>query len=133
MPNVASGTSAPATVITTTAETLAQNIPPSPLYLPGGSPQLVTIRVTVWVTTGTGVTAVQVKIRAGQNNTTTAQVGQTAQTVAIASTLMAFTEIFVDTLPADLSASGYSVTVSQIGATGNGTVTAVVYEVASTP
>jgi hypothetical protein len=87
----------------------------------------------VWVTTGTGVTAVQIKLRTGQNNTTTGQVGNTAQEVAIASALQAYTFIFVDTVPVDLPSLGYSVTVSQIGATGNGAVTAVVYEVATTP
>jgi hypothetical protein len=133
MPNLAAAYSTPATPITTTAETLAANIPPVPLNLPGGAPQVVMVRVTVWVTTGTGVTAVAVKLRTGLNNTTTAQVAQTCQEFAIASTLQAFSFIIADTNISDLPLSGYSITVSQIGATGNGTVTAVAYEVASTP
>jgi hypothetical protein len=133
MPNIASAYAAPATVITTTAETLAVNVPPTPLYLPGGSPQNVVIRGVVNVTTGAATTAVQVKLRVGQSNTTTAQVNQTEQVQVLAST--ANEEVpfhFTDIVPADL-ASGYSITVSQIAATGNGTVVSVEYEVATTP
>jgi hypothetical protein len=132
LPSLGAAVVNPATTITTTTETLCVNIPPIPLFLPAGSPQVLTIEVTLWITTGTGVTALQAKLRTGQNNTTTAQVGQTAQVVAIASTLQAVNVMFFDVTPADL-ASGYSVTISQIGATGNGTVTSAGYQVFSTP
>ena len=133
MPNLASAYASPGTTITTTTETLAANVPAGPLALPGGSPQVVAVRCTVWVTTGTGVTALAIKLRVGQSNTTTNQVGQSAQEVVIASALQAVQITFYDTTPGKYSGSGYSITVSQIGATGNGTVTAVGYEVAVTP
>ena len=132
MPNLASAYSTPATSIVTTAETLAVNVPSTPLALAPGQPAQVIVRGTLNITTGTGVTAVQVKLRVGQNNTTTAQVAQTEQIQVAASTLEEVPFHFDDLTPADL-ASGYSITVVQVGATGNGTVTSVEYEVASTP
>lgn len=134
MPNLASAYATPGTSILTTTETLAVNVPATPLALPGGSPQNVVVRGTLVIATGASTTAVQVKLRVGQNNTTTAQVGQTEQIQVAAAT--AAEEIpfhFEDLTPADLTASGYSITVSQIAATGNGTVTSAEYEVATTP
>jgi hypothetical protein len=130
MSNLASLATTPATSIVTTAETLAQNVPAGPLNLPGGAPANVIVRVTVWITTGTGVTALAVKLRTGQNNTTTGQIGSTAQDPVIASTLQAVTFVFIDPNGGvNYPAGGYSITVSQVGATGNGTVTAVNSEV----
>lgn len=133
MPNIASAYTQPGTAMVTSGETVAQNIPVTPLALPPGAQQQVIVRVTVWVTTGAGVSSVTLKLRTGQNNTTTNQVGQSAQIAAVASTLQAFTAIFIDTVPADLPALGYTITATGNGATGNGTVTAVAYEVATTP
>jgi hypothetical protein len=134
VPNIASATASPATSIVTTAETLAANIPQTPLTLPGGSPVQVIIRGQVAVTTGAATTAVQVKLRVGQNNTTTAQVAQTEQIQVAASTLEEIPFHFTDPATANLTVNGgYSITVTQVAATGNGTVTQVEYEVATTP
>jgi hypothetical protein len=84
----------------------------------------------VWVTTGTTVTALIVKLRAGQSNTTTAQIGNSLELPSLASTLMAIPFHFIDTSGiSNANNLGYSVTVSQVGAGSNGTVTAVTYEV----
>ena len=133
MPNLASAYSTPATAIVTTAETVAVNVPATPLALPGGSPAQVIVRGALNITTGAATTAVQVKLRVGQNNTTTNQVAQTEQIQVAASTLEEIPFHFTDLVPADLVASGYSITVTQVAATGNGTVTSVEYEVATTP
>ena len=133
MPNLASAYATPGTAIVTTAETVAQNVPATPLALPMGSPANVIVRGTLNITTGASVTALQAKLRVGQNNTTTAQVGQTEQVPAIASTLQEIEFHFEDLTPADLSASGYTITVIQIAATTNGAVTSAEYEVATTP
>ena len=130
MASYLSNYSTPATTITTTTETLAQNIPASPIVLPLGSPQQIIVRGMVWVTTGAATASVTVKLRVGQSNTTTAQVGNSAIMSCNASTLQSFPFHFIDTSgQADLSGSGYSITVTQTSATGNGTVTAVTYEV----
>ena len=131
MPSVVSGTSAPATSVVTTAETLAANIPASPIAEPPGSPQTVVVRGNIVFTTGASTTAVQIKLRVGQSNTTTAQVADTEQLqVAAATTNEELSFEFIDPAgQANLSASGYSVTVTQVGATGNGTVVRVNFEV----
>ena len=129
MPNIGSATSAPATSIVTTAETLAVNIPVTPLSLPGASPQQVIIRGGVVVTTGASTTQLSVKLRAGQSNTTTAQVGNTETEVAAAAATLYIPFEFVDTTVGNLTGLGYSITVSQVAATGNGTIVQVVYEI----
>jgi hypothetical protein len=129
VPNIGTATSSPATSVVTTAETLAANIPATPLALPGGSPQQVIIRGGVVITTGASVTQVSVKLRVGQNNTTTAQVGNTETEVAAAAATLYVPFEFVDLVPGDLVNSGYSITVSQVAATGNGTIVQVVYEI----
>lgn len=130
MPSVQSAISTPGTNIVTTAETLAANIPPSPLAEPSGSPQTVIIRGGVKVATGSGVGALIVTLRVGQNNTATAAVGAACRSGAGASATGYAPFTFID--PAglvNLVNSGYSITITQIGATGNGTVSEVVYEV----
>lgn len=117
---------APATTITTTTETLAANIAPMTIVPPGNAQGLV-IRGTVVVTTGATTTAVSVKLRLGNSNTTTAQIDATETGAAGASAAFAVPFEFSDATVADL-ASGYSITVTQVGATGNGTVTAIDYD-----
>lgn len=136
--SLASSYSTPGTTITTTTETTAANVPASPIYEggPGGGNTGVVVRGCVYVTTGTGVTALSAKLRVGQNNTTTAQNGQTLTVPAIASTLVAVPFHFVDpTAPVgvNLNNSGYTITVTQTGASGNGTVTAVTWETDRSP
>lgn len=118
---------APATTITTTTETLAANIAPMAIIPPVTAQGLV-IRGVVVVTTGTGVTGLTVKLRAGNNNTTTAQVDVSETAPAGASAPFEVPFEFSDATIQDL-ATGYSITVTQAGATGNGTVTAVDYDV----
>lgn len=133
MPNIASTYVTPGTTLVTTAETVGVNVPATPLTLPAGAAPNVIVRGVAIISTGTGTAALQAKLRVGQNNTTTAQVGQTEQIACGASTPgVELPFHFTDLTPVDL-ASGYSITVSQFGATGNGTVTSVEYEVATTP
>ena len=131
MPSLTNARSTPGTAIVTTAETLAANIPGVPLTLPGGSPQGIIIRGMVYITTGTGVTGLIVKLRAGPNNTTTAQIGGNVPVPAGASLLQAVPFTIIDGAgPVNMNANGgYSLTVTQVGATGNGTITEVDYEV----
>lgn len=129
MPSVLSSRTTPATTITTTTETLAVNIPATVISLPMASPQQFIIRGMLYITTGTTVTALVVKLRVGQSNTTTAQVGNSITVPAGASGLYAVPFWFIDTNPGNLPTSGYSVTIVQTGAGGNGTVTEVDYEV----
>jgi len=120
-------TSTPATTITTTSETLAANIPAFPLSPPGAA-QAIVIRGNIAVTTGTAVTALAVRLRVGQNNTTTALVDAAEPMMAAASGSYSAPFEFEDTVFGDAN-SGYSLTVVQTGATGNGTITQVEYSV----
>lgn len=121
------GTSAPAATITTTSETVAVNIPAMPVQPPAAA-QGIVIRGNITVTTGTATTAVTVKLRVGQNNTTTAQVGIGEPMACGASASFSVPFEFVDLTYGDL-ASGYTVTVTATAATGNGTVTQAEYDV----
>jgi hypothetical protein len=133
VPNLTSQTLAPGTTLVTTAETLAANIPAGPLQLPGGSPVQIIIRGMIYVTTGSAAGGLAARLRLGQNNTTTNLIGNAATVPCGASGLFVVPFTFIDTLPADYTGSGYSLTVVQTGASGNGTITQVVYEVATTP
>ena len=119
----------PATSITTTTETKAVFISVTPVQLPANSPGNLIVRGCLWITTGTATTSLSVLLRVG-NGTGGAQIGSTITIPALAGALSCAPYHFVDTNgPANLSQSGYSVTVIQNGATGNGTITAYTYEV----
>lgn len=126
----------PAATVTTTSETLAANIPVTP-FAPANNQTGVIIRGNVIITTGTAVTSVTVKLRAGQNNTSTAQVDQSETVIGAAS--LANLEVpfeFIDTstpVGGNLVSTGYSITVIQNGATGNGTIVAVNFETDRSP
>lgn len=130
MPSILSAQGVPAvTNIANAAETLAANIGPSQLNAPPNA-TAVTIRGTITITTGASVTALQAKLRNGVNNTSTAQMGIGEQVPAIASQANSECPFeFVDVNLADLGANGYSLTITQIGATGAGTITQVDYDV----
>lgn len=129
MVSVQSVKSTPALTITTSGETLASNIPGLVIVPPGSSPQQIIIRGMLVITTGTATTALQVKLRVGPNNTSTNQVGNTLQVSAGASGVWSAPFEFIDTNLANINNNGgYSLTVTQVSATGNGTVTEVDYE-----
>lgn len=111
--------------LTTTAETVAITSPVLAVNAPNG--QGVLISGTVAGATGTGVTSVQVRVRIGSNTTSGTVVGLVMQESAAASSFYSFGFSVLDTSVGTPSApSGnavYSVTVQQVGATGNGTVT----------
>ena len=119
--------SAPGTTIVTVAETLAANIPAFPLQAPGQA-QAIVIRGSVTITAGTTVTALVARLRVGQNNTTTAQVGVALTEAATASVSNTIGFEYEDTVLSD-SNSGYSITIAQTGAGTNGTITQVEYSV----
>jgi len=130
MPSNASAISTPASAIVTTAETLAVNIPAQPLTPPPGAPQAVIVRGALKITTGASTTSLAVRLRAGQNNTTTAQVGNTNTVACGAGATFTVPFHFIDTAgPANLALSGYSITVVQTAASANGTIVEVTYEV----
>lgn len=122
------GTSAPATTITTTAETLAANIPATPVTPPPNATAVI-IRGRITVTTGTTVTSLVARLRGGQSNTTTNLIDTADPVAAGASGSFSVPFEFEDTSLADIGIAGYSLTVVQTGAGTNGTVTAVDYEV----
>ena len=136
--SLAASYTTPATTITTTNETLAANVPAMPVYEggPGGGLAGIVIRGVVYVTTGTAAAKLTVNLRVGQNNTSTNQVGTSNPVPCAASALFAVPFLFVDAsapVGGNLNNSGYSITVTQGSATGNGTVTAVTYEVDRAP
>ena len=121
-------TASPGTSIVTTAETLMANIPATPITPPPNATAVI-VRGRAQITTGTTVTSLSFKLRAGQNNTTTAQV-DTGDTVAAGASATFGGEFeFQDTNLANLGIAGYSLTVVQNGAGANGTVLNVEYEV----
>lgn len=131
--SLATSYTTPGTTIVTTAETVAANIPVSPVYEggPGGGLSGIVVRGTVSITTGTGVTSGSVKLRTGQNNTTTGQIAQTETIPLVASLLQEIPFEFVDNsvpIGGNLNNLGYTITVTQNAATGNGAVTAVTWE-----
>ena len=119
--------SAPNTTVVTTAETVAVNIPAFPLTPPANGVAII-IRGIVSVTVGTTAASVSVKLRTGQNNTTTGQVDLTETEVGVAAATDSFPFEFEDVVFADANL-GYSITVTQPAATANGTITQVEYSV----
>lgn len=119
--------SAPATTITTTTETVAASVPAHETNV-GSNNQGVVVHGVVQVTTGASTTAIVVKLRLGTNTITGTQIGTSQTSPATASVDNAVPFCFVDATPDDL-ASGYSITVTQTGAAGNGTVKSVDYAV----
>lgn len=127
MPVFLAGTSAPAATITTTAETLAANIPATPITPPPNATAVI-IRGRIVVTTGTTTSALTAKLRTGQGNTTTGQVDTSEPVDAAAGVSQTVPFEFQDTILANPGIAGYSITVTQTAATANGTITAVEYE-----
>ena len=122
------GTAAPGSTITTTTETLVANIPATQLTPPPAATAVI-VRGRLNIATGATVTGLAVKLRAGQNNTTTGQVDTTISLDAGASGNFGGEFEFQDPNLANIGTGGYSVTVTQTGATGNGTVTNAEFEV----
>jgi hypothetical protein len=121
------GTAAPAATITTTGETLMANIPATQIQPPPDATAII-IRGRAAIATGASVTSLVFRLRAGQNNTTTAQVDVSDPVDAGASGSYGGEFEFEDTSVANIGTGGYSLTVVQTAATGNGTVTNVDYE-----
>jgi hypothetical protein len=131
MSSLLSAVGTPATTtITTTSETLAMNIAAFPVSLPAASPQQLIIRGSITITSGSAAADLVAKLRVGQNNTSTAQVGTSEEVPCTASTTASVPFHFIDTSGVtNLTASGYSLTITQVSATGNGTILQVTYEV----
>jgi hypothetical protein len=128
MSSIGGAMTAPATSLVTTAETLAANIPVPPLQAPAGALG-VSIRGNVVITPGASTTSFLIKLRAGLNNTTTAQIGIAEGVTCVAAAANSSASFhFIDVNLPDAQ-SGWSLTVTQLAATGNGTITQVSYEV----
>jgi len=118
--------------LTTTAETPAVVIPFSPgvalnrtLASPAGvgnTPDYV-MTGTVNVTAGAGTTSIQIRCRQGNNTITGAQVGTTRNETLAAGATQDFAFNFGDAGAGP--AQAYTITVQQVGATGNGTVNSI--------
>jgi hypothetical protein len=131
MTSFLSGMSTPATVITTTTETVCVPIPPTSLILGALSGPNIILRGCVWITAGTGVTGLSVRLRAGYNTIVGPLIGNSViNAAAVASVLQAQPFFWIDTTGlSNLTGLGYSINIVQTAATGNGAVTAVAYEV----
>ena len=121
-------TSAPAATITTTSETLAANIPATPITPPPNATAVI-VRGRITVTTGTTVTSLVARLRGGQNNTSTNLIDSAEPVAAGASGSFSVPFEFEDTNLANIGIAGYSLTVVQTGAGTNGTIANVDYEV----
>lgn len=123
--SAAQATGTPLVTLTTTAETAAITSNALAVNAPGGEGVL--IQGTVTGATGAGVTSCQVRIRQGANTTTGTVVGAVMQEAQGASSFysMAFSvlDTSVGTAANPSGTAQYTVTVQQVGATGNGTVT----------
>lgn len=128
MTSFVAAASAPGTNVVTTAETLAANIPPTQ-FTPPPNATAVIIRGRINITTGTGVTSLSARLRGGQNNTTTNQIDSDSKQNSSASLLNSVVFFFIDTNLQNITIAGYSLNLLQNGATGNGTINNVDYEV----
>lgn len=118
--------------LVTTAETAAVTVPFSPgvalnksLASPAGvtNPPDYVLQGTVNVTAGAGTTSIQIRCRQGNNTITGPQVGTTRNETLAAGATQDFAFNFGDA--GGLSGQPYTITVQQVGATGNGTVNSI--------
>lgn len=117
------------TTLTTTSETVAAVTPARAVNNPGG--QGVLVQALVSGATGAAATSVQVRIRQGANGGVGAtapagtQVGGTVQVAVTASSFHAVAISILDSSAFGIlnAAAQYAVTVQQVAATGNGSVT----------
>ncbi len=117
-PATTQGTGAPLVSLVTTAETAALVSNAFAYNAPGG--QGVQVSAVVTGATGASTTSVQIRLYRGGAITGT-QIGPTFQQSAAASSFYSADVQWLDTAPA---ASGqYTVSVQQVAASGNGTVT----------
>src|SRR5215472_14718322 len=111
------------TTLTTTTETAAATSPVVAIDQPGSAGQGVQISGCVTGATGTGVTSVQVRVRAG-SGTGGAIIASVLQEAQAASSFysMAFQVVdnSIGVLATPIGNAQYTVTVQQVGATGNG-------------
>jgi hypothetical protein len=121
-------TSAPAATVTTTAETLAANIPATPITPPPNATAVI-VRGRITVTTGSATTSLFARLRLGQSNTTTNLIDTPNPVDAGASGSYTVPFEFQDTNLANIGIAGYSLTIVMTNASGNGTIAAVDYEV----
>jgi hypothetical protein len=120
--------SAAATSLVTTAETAVLTFTTAPEQQPTG--QGIYIDANAVLTTGAAATAVQVRIRQGVG-TGGALVGVVAQTQVAAATANEIAGCAaVDPVTTYPNGNTYTVTVQQVGATGNGTMAQVTASVA---
>ena len=108
---------AAAVTITTTTEKVAATTLP---LTTDGANQTVNIDASGEVTTGTGTTSIQIRVRRGTGITGT-QVGVTQTITTTAGNLYPFSIQVADT-PGEVDGQQYVVTVQQVAATGNGTI-----------
>lgn len=123
-PAITQATGAPVVALVTTAETAALTTPAFPV---NGAGQGVRISGSVAGATGTGVTSVQVRVRAGAGTGGAIVANAVFQEAQAASSFYSMAFDILDTsvgVPATPAGNPvYTVTVQQVGATGNGTVT----------
>ncbi len=117
-PAMTQASGAPLVTLTTTAETAALTCTALPINAPGA--QGMQVMATVTGATGASVTSCQVRVRQG-SGVGGAVVGGVFQESQGASSFYAMSVTVLD--PSPPNPAVYTVTVQQVGATGNGTVT----------
>jgi hypothetical protein len=116
----------PGITLTTASETVLEQIGPFQLTPPPNCSGIV-IRGHIVITTGTAVTAINLKLRAG-TTVAGAQIGTGEQAAAGASGNWGAPFHFVDANLQNLTQNGYVITGIQVAATGNGNLLQVSYE-----
>lgn len=138
---LAGGYSLVSGTVPTTVETLVLNIPAVAVPIGQQATGQVAIRGNVQLTTGTATSALAIRCRVATGNTTSALLDQTETIPATAGVALSAPYEFIDpagliypstpsgVVTGNLQVSGYSITVTQLGASGNGSLTAGEYEV----
>ena len=118
-PVITQATGAPIVALVTTAETIVLTTAALPYNAPGGAG--LSVGGTVSGATGAGTTSVQLRVYRGTAISGPAQIGGTLQEASGASSFYSHDFNFLDATPG--VNPQYTVTIQQVGATGNGTAT----------
>jgi hypothetical protein len=118
------------TTLSNATELFVCSIPPFLVNPPPLSPQSLIFRGCIWCTTGITATSLAARLRIGTGGIGGPLVGNSLIIPTLPSTNMAIPFYFIDLAgPGNLFASGYSICLQQLGATGNGSLLSCAWEV----